>query len=67
MEFSSSLKIEKVRQERQDSSKKLYREAIAQADGDVKKAAQILGMSRATLYRRLKKYGLINELKQLRH
>jgi len=66
LDFSSSQKIEKVRQERQDSSKKLYREAIAQADGDVKKAAQILGMSRATLYRRLKKYGLIDELKQLR-
>lgn len=59
--------VELARRERHESSQKLYREALQQADGDVDKAAKNLGMSRATLYRRLKKYSLTGELTRLRH
>ena len=58
--------IEKVRREREESSQKLYREAINQTGGNVAKAAHNLGMSRATLYRRLKKYGLTDEISKSR-
>ena len=51
--------IAQAKKNRIDSSKKLYREAIIQANGDVVHAAEKLRMSRATLYRRLKKYDLI--------
>ncbi|MCE5249260.1 sigma 54-interacting transcriptional regulator [bacterium] len=59
--------IEQARKERDESSRKLYLEAILQASGDVEKAAEKIGMSRATLYRRMKKYGLTDELSKLRH
>ncbi len=52
--------IAQAKKSRIDSSKKLYREAIIQSSGDIIKAATKLRMSRATLYRRLKKYGLID-------
>lgn len=58
--------IEQARRERFASSKKLYSEAINQAGGDVEMAAQRLGMSRATLYRRLRKYGLTEDVSQIR-
>ncbi len=59
--------VESARRERHESSQKLYREALQQAGGDVDAAAKNLGMSRATLYRRLKKYSLTGELTRLRH
>lgn len=63
---NSGTTIEKAKQEREDSSRKLYREALIQTQGDVEKAAANLGMSRATFYRRMKKYGIIDELPTLR-
>jgi len=59
--------IEQVKKERDESSAKLYREAFLLTGGDIEKAARNLGMSRATFYRRLKKYNLTGELSQLRH
>jgi transcriptional regulator of acetoin/glycerol metabolism len=67
MTSSESGSIEQARRERFASSKKLYSEAINQAGGDVELAAQRLGMSRATLYRRLRKYGLTEDVSQIRH
>jgi len=58
--------IEQVRRERTESSVKLYREALLQAGGNVDAAARKLGMSRATLYRRLKKYGITGEVSKIR-
>lgn len=41
-----------------DSERAVLRRALAQADGSATKAAQLLGISRATFYRRLEKSGL---------
>ena len=59
--------IEQARKEHHESSRKLYHEALVQSNGDVIQAANKLGMSRATLYRRLKKYGLTGEIQKVRH
>jgi len=59
-------KIEQALFDRMDSSRKLYSEALKLAKGDVNKAAKNLGMSRATFYRRLKKYGLADLLSSIR-
>ena len=59
-------KIEQALLDRMDSSRKLYSEALKLAKGDVNRAAKNLGMSRATLYRRLKKYGLTDLLSSIR-
>ena len=37
---------------------RLVREAIARTDGNISAAAKMLGVSRPTLYAKLKKYGL---------
>ncbi|MFC1573545.1 sigma 54-interacting transcriptional regulator [Candidatus Latescibacterota bacterium] len=58
--------IEHAQKERHESSRKLYIEAITRTNGDVDKAAETLRISRATLYRRLKKYGLTNEVQKMR-
>ena len=58
--------IEQAKREMDESSLRLYREAIFQAGGDIGKAAKKLGMSRATFYRRLKKFGLTEEIPRLR-
>ncbi len=50
-----------------ESSRKLFREAVNQAHGDVVAAANKLGMSRATLYRKLKKYALTGIVSSARH
>lgn len=65
--FKASENIDQALQERRDSSRNLYNEALIQSDGDVEKAAEKLGLSRATLYRRLKKYGLTGKLHGMRH
>ncbi|MFC1607048.1 sigma 54-interacting transcriptional regulator [Candidatus Latescibacterota bacterium] len=59
--------VEMAIKEHDKSSKKLYSEAIVQANGDVVQAAKQLGISRATFYRRLKKYGLTLDLASMRH
>lgn len=49
--FDSSRKIE-------DMADKIIRDVLQQVDGNRKQAAQILGISRTTLWRKLKKLGL---------
>jgi transcriptional regulator of acetoin/glycerol metabolism len=41
-----------------EAQRQLYLEALRAERGDILRAAQLLGMSRATLYRRLKQDGL---------
>lgn len=41
-----------------DSERTVLRRALAQADGNATKAAKLLGIGRATLYRRMEKVGL---------
>ncbi len=53
-----SMHIEEMYRNHDESAQKLFREALTQSGGDVVAAAKKLGMSRATFYRRLKKYGL---------
>ena len=51
---------------RDESSQRLFREAITQAEGDITLAAKRLGMSRATFYRRLKRIGMTGQVAELR-
>jgi two-component system response regulator AtoC len=48
------------------SVQRLYAEALRSENGNVPRAAELLGMSRATFYRRLKKYDLGDLVSQLR-
>lgn len=62
----TSLHPESFSLNRDESSRRLLREAIQQAKGDIPLAAQRLGMSRATFYRRLKKYGMTGHISEMR-
>lgn len=50
--------FEKAQEDYENSVRRLYLEALRLGQGDVPKAAQILGVSRATFYRKIKKAGL---------
>ena len=43
-----------------DWEKRLIGEALRRADGNVPEAAKLLGIGRATLYYKIKQYGLVN-------
>jgi len=49
------------------AEERLYVEALRSQSGDVPAAAQLLGVSRATMYRRLRQHGLTGLASQLRH
>ena len=49
------------------AEERLYAEALRAESGDILKAAQLLGVSRATLYRRLREHGLTELASRLRH
>jgi sigma-54 dependent transcriptional regulator, acetoin dehydrogenase operon transcriptional activator AcoR len=59
--------LTEINRTRDESSRKLFREAILLAKGDISVAAKKLGMSRATLYRRLKKAGMTGSVSDMRH
>ena len=50
--------FEKAQKDYETSVQRLYLEALRSGQGDVPKAAQLLGVSRATFYRKIKKVGL---------
>ena len=50
----------------EESLQRLYTEALRSENGNVLRAAQLLGMSRATFYRKLKKHGLSNDVAIMR-
>lgn len=55
----------RARQNYESSLRKLYLEALRTEQGDVAKAARLLDVSRATFYRRLRRYGLdISKMRQ---
>jgi DNA-binding NtrC family response regulator len=45
-----------------EHEKQLILEALKEANGNKRKAAQKLGISRATLYNKMRKYGLLRDL-----
>jgi sigma-54 dependent transcriptional regulator, acetoin dehydrogenase operon transcriptional activator AcoR len=63
---SISDNFSEIHRTRDESSRKLFREAILQANGDIDLAAKKLGMSRATLYRRLKKAEMTASISEMR-
>jgi two-component system response regulator HydG len=65
-EHEAKENLDQAREDRVESSRTLYREAILSTGGDVTQAAIKLGMSRATIYRRLKKYGLTSLISQVK-
>jgi DNA-binding NtrC family response regulator len=44
----------------EDAEQQLILQALKKTDGNITKAAQKIGISRRTLHRKLKKYGLEN-------
>ena len=48
------------------AARQLYIEALEAVDGEIPKAAKLLGMSRATFYRRIKVYELQKEVSKMR-
>jgi transcriptional regulator with PAS, ATPase and Fis domain/putative methionine-R-sulfoxide reductase with GAF domain len=62
----TSADINEIHRHHDESTRRLFREALIQAKGDVASAAKKMGMSRATLYRRLKKLGLTGGISSLR-
>ena len=59
--------FEKARHDYEASMQRLYLEALRAGGGDVPTAAQLLGMSRATFYRRIKKFGLKEGVSKMRY
>lgn len=62
----SSADMDEIHRHHDESAQQLFRESLIQAKGDVAAAAKKLGMSRATLYRRLKKLGLTGSISSVR-
>ena len=59
--------FERARQDYEGAMRYLYIEALRTGKGDVPSAAQLLGVSRATLYRRLKEFDLQTEISKMRY
>lgn len=59
--------LDQARRTYETAQEQMYMEALKQAGGDVSGAAQLLGVSRATLYRRLRKLGLAGEVSKVRY
>jgi DNA-binding NtrC family response regulator len=66
MANGASNAFETARQQYDSMTRQLYVEALKAARGEIPKAAHLLGMSRATFYRRVKTYGLQKEVSKLR-
>ena len=58
--------FERAQWDHEESTRKVVVEALRARAGDVAEAAQLLGVSRATLYRRLRRLGLLTEVSQMR-
>lgn len=57
--------FERSRQLYHDAQRQVYLEALKAVEGDIEQAAKLLSMSRATLYRHLKKHGLNREVSKM--
>ena len=56
-----------ARLEYEAAKEQMYLEALREAAGDVPKAAELLGVSRATMYRHLRKHGLAGQISKVRY
>jgi sigma-54 dependent transcriptional regulator, acetoin dehydrogenase operon transcriptional activator AcoR len=65
-EEESQSAFDRARKGYEEAVRHLYLEALRVEGGDVVRAAKMLGVSRATLYRRLKEHGLLGEVLVLR-
>ncbi len=59
--------FEMAQKSHREAVRRLYLEALRAEEGDVVKAAGRLGISRATLYRRLREHDLLREVSNLRY
>ena len=59
--------FERARQNYGKAQRQFYLEALRAEEGDVLRTARLLGISRATLYRRLKQFGLNREVAKMRY
>ena len=50
--------IEKLRRDVEQGARDLYLRALRETDGNVQQAARVLGVSRATFYRKLRRFGI---------
>ena len=53
---AASLRLDEMSLEEVEAS--LIKKTLARCDGNARKAAELLGLSRSAFYRRLEKYGL---------
>ncbi|MFH1567721.1 MAG: sigma 54-interacting transcriptional regulator [Gemmatimonadota bacterium] len=58
--------VEAARHRFETAQERLYLEALRAAEGDIGRAARMLGMSRATLYRRMREHGLTRTASDMR-
>ena len=65
-EEESQSAFDRARKGYEEAVRHLYLEALRVEGWDVVRAAKMLGVSRATLYRRLKEHGLLGEVLFLR-
>ncbi len=59
--------FDKAQQDYEGAARQLYIEALRAEGGDILRAASLLGVSRATLYRRLKEHGLGRKVLNVRY
>jgi DNA-binding NtrC family response regulator len=59
--------FERAQQQADEAQRQLYLEALRGGEGDIQKAANLMGMSRATFYRRLKQFDLNREASNMRY
>ncbi len=59
--------LERAQQQADEAQRQLYLEALRVGEGDIQKAANLMGMSRATFYRRLKQFDLNREVSKMRY
>jgi transcriptional regulator with PAS, ATPase and Fis domain/putative methionine-R-sulfoxide reductase with GAF domain len=59
--------FERAQQQADEAQRQLYLEALRGGEGDIQKAANLMEMSRATFYRRLKQFDLNREASNMRY
>ena len=59
--------FERAQRQSDEAQRQLYLEALRVGEGDIQKAANLMGMSRATFYRRLKQFDLNREASNMRY
>ena len=59
--------FERAQRQSDEAQRQLYLVALRVGEGDIQKAANLMGMSRATFYRRLKQFDLNREASNMRY